>query len=543
MQQNSSSSCKKIAIIFACVFFCLLLLVLLAFLGIYLLNKNDQSVGIYSEEYRPQFHFSQPSHWMNDPNGLVYYEGIYHLFYQHNPNGTMWGPMHWGHATSEDLLHWKHQPIALYPDEFGTIFSGCALVDSRNVTGLQTSEKKALIAVYTQHFENATVRQLQQQSLAYSNDGGFTWKPYINNPIIKNPGIIDFRDPKIIEYKDYYVMSLAAGNKIIFYNSSNLIDWQKLSEFGESEGAHGGVWECPDLIKMHHNGTEYWVLLVSTNPGGPNAGSSTQYFIGHFDGVNFVNQNPINTTLWLDYGPDSYAGITWFGTKAEEHLLIAWMNNWNYANFLPTETWRGQMTVVRSLQLREVNESIFLTSYPIKEFEKLRHAEHPEAIKQAQDIKVKAGQTIHFEIHEKANEYLFDVHLLFDLKNIGNNDKIEACFTNRIKEKICVQYLKKENVYLVDRSKSGNTTFHKSFNTLSKAPRIEQLNLMHLRLLLDVSSLEMFADNGLTVLTSLYFSSLPFTSLNVQLISQSETSNLIINSLNVYNVKSIWKSD
>jgi fructan beta-fructosidase len=284
--------------------------------------------GPYHEQYRPQVHFSPPAHWMNDPNGMVYYGGTYHLFYQYYPKGTVWGPMHWGHATSTDLVHWTNRPIALYPDSIGLIFSGSAVVDFNNTSGLGKAGKPPLVAIFTQHSqarEKAGRSDAQNQSLAYSNDGGTSWKMYEHNPVLKNPGIIDFRDPNVMWYAPgaKWVMSLATRDRITFYSSKNLKDWKKESEFGQHLGAHGGVWECPDLFPLTAaGGKTLWVLLVNINPGGPQGGSATQYFTGSFDGVKFTAQG--TGTRWLDQGTDEYAGVTWHNTGARR-IFLGWM--------------------------------------------------------------------------------------------------------------------------------------------------------------------------------------------------------------------------
>lgn len=258
----------------------------------------EQAVALpelYSETHRPQFHFSPAKGWMNDPNGMVYYEGEYHLFYQFYPDSTVWGPMHWGHAISEDLVTWKHLPIALYPDENGLIFSGSAVVDWKNTSGFGQNGKPPLLAIYTYHdmaVERAGKRNdYQTQGIAFSNDKGRTWQKYEGNPVLGNPGIRDFRDPKVIWHQasEKWIMALSVLDHLNFYSSDNLKDWDFLSEFGRNIGSHGGVWECPDLFPMiADDGREYWVLIENMNPGNPNGGSGTQYFIGHFDGREFI---------------------------------------------------------------------------------------------------------------------------------------------------------------------------------------------------------------------------------------------------------------
>jgi sucrose-6-phosphate hydrolase SacC (GH32 family) len=249
---------------------------------------------------------------MNDPNGMVFHNGEYHLFYQHNPDSTVWGPMHWGHAVSKDMIYWEHLPIALYPDSLGTIFSGSAVVDNNNTSGFGTAVNPALVAIYTYHDaegEKAGRKDYQNQGIAYSLDNGREWITYDQNPVLRSPGIPDFRDPKVMwhEKSQQWIMALAVVDRISFYSSPNLKDWTKESEFGANIGAHGGVWECPDLFELQVEGTQdkKWVLLVSINPGAPNGGSGTQYFIGDFDGKNFTLDEQFSALVgkegvWLD---------------------------------------------------------------------------------------------------------------------------------------------------------------------------------------------------------------------------------------------------
>ena len=259
-------------------------------------QATDMSSGTYyTEDHRPQIHFSPDSMWMNDPNGMVYYEGEYHLFYQYHPESTVWGPMHWGHAVSPDLVHWEHLPIGIYPDSLGTIFSGSAVVDWKNTSGFGEGNNPPLIAIFTQHSHelyDAGSDLFQTQGIAYSNDKGRTWTKYEGNPVIPNPGIRDFRDPKVRwhEESQQWVMIFAAWDRVKIYTSPNLREWVLASEFGEDIGTHAGVWECPDLFPMEVEGSTdtKWVMLVSINPGGPNGGSATQYFVGDFDGKSFT---------------------------------------------------------------------------------------------------------------------------------------------------------------------------------------------------------------------------------------------------------------
>ncbi len=293
-------------------------------------EDNQLKNEYYTEKYRPQFHFSPEEKWMNDPNGMVYYEGEYHLFYQYYPDSTVWGPMHWGHAVSSDMVHWEHLPVALAPDEHGYIFSGSAVVDWKNTSGLGKDGQPPLIAIFTYHKpedEKTGEDYLQTQGIAYSNDKGRTWTKY-GELVLKNQGIIDFRDPKVNwhENSQQWIMTLAVQDHIEFYSSTNLISWDYESGFGKKLGGHGGVWECPDLFQLNVEGSneKQWVLFVSICPGGPNGGSATQYFVGDFEGSKFTIKQ--SDTKWIDHG---------------RRLFLGWMSNWNYATVVPTEKWRN----------------------------------------------------------------------------------------------------------------------------------------------------------------------------------------------------------
>lgn len=326
-------------------------------------TPDQPSTGNYSEQYRPQIHYTPAKNWINDPNGMVYVNGTYHLFYQYNPSGNDWGNMSWGHATSTDLVHWTEKPVALTADNLGDIFSGSAVVDKDNTAGFG---KDAIVAIYTSSGDH------QQQSIAYSTDGGETFKKYEGNPVIKNTELADFRDPKVFWHEEskQWIMSLALGWQygIQFWGSKDLKNWSELGTFSTGVSrCNRGQWECPDLIQLDYNGTKKWVLIVSVNPGGPTIGSGTMYFVGDFDGRNFTADN-LDYPLWLDYGADNYAGVTWSNT-ADRALFIGWMNNWQYAGASPVSPWRSANTLPRELSLKEVDGKPVLCSNVVKELE------------------------------------------------------------------------------------------------------------------------------------------------------------------------------
>jgi fructan beta-fructosidase len=342
----------------------------------------------YNEPLRPRFHFTPPGNFMNDPNGLVFYRGEYHLFYQYNPFGQVWGHMSWGHAVSADLLHWHHLPVALREENGVMIFSGSAAVDWKNTSGLckpAGGDPSCLVAIYTGHGHGK-----QTQNLAYSNDLGRTWTKYVGNPVI-DLGLENFRDPKVFWHEPtgrwVLVTVLADQHKVRLFASRDLKKWETLSDFGPA-GATGGVWECPDLfpLAVDDNPSEVrWVLDVDINPGAMYGGSGGQYFLGRFDGTTFVNENAPDTTLWVDYGKDFYATISYSDIPPSDgrRIWMGWISNWLYANVEPTRMWRGAQSIPRELRLRRLSDGIRLVQGPIRELNSLREAARPSTIPSA----------------------------------------------------------------------------------------------------------------------------------------------------------------
>ncbi|OCX54382.1 glycosyl hydrolase family 32 [Mucilaginibacter sp. PPCGB 2223] len=475
----------------------------------------------YNEQYRPQIHFSPKKNWMNDPNGLVYYKGVYHMFFQYYPHNIIWGPMHWGHATSKDMIHWKQQPIALYPDSLGYIFSGSVVVDTNNTTGFGKDGKTAMVAIFTHHDpvgEKAGKTNFENESLAYSLDEGLSWIKYTANPVLKNPGIKDFRDPKVMWYgpQKKWIMTLATMDHITFFSSPDLKDWKKESEFGKDVGAHGGVWECPDLFPLPLNGIMHWVLIVNLNPGGPNGGSATQYFVGDFDGNKFVPDD--QQTRWLDYGPDEYAGVTWSNT-GNRKIFLGWMSNWEYANLVPTKEWRSAMTIPRELSLKKIDGQILLASLPVKELQGtvLKRVNLPNSyVRDRFDTGELPGQFILKFNTRKLKSYRIRL-----ANNKGNY--------------LVIGYDEKSNHYFIDRGNSGKANFQSSFSGLSTAPRLSKFKKSDLVLVVDRASVELFADEGLTLMTAIYFSAEPYNHLTIE---SSDT--LYMKQLELTALKSIW---
>jgi levanase/fructan beta-fructosidase len=326
---------------------------------------------LFSEKFRPQLHFTPERNWINDPNGLLFYKGKYHLFYQHNPIGDLWGNMSWGHAVSSDLFHWQELPVAIACTESTGIFSGSAVVDYTNSAGFGTNENPAMVAIYTSHKNDGSN---QSQHLAYSLDEGLTWVKYEGNPVL-DLEMKDFRDPKVSWEKEtstwLMVIAKPEEHKIAFFRSPNLKEWTHLSDFGP-EGATGGCWECPDLFPLTTPSRDArWVLLVSLNPGGITGGSGTQYFIGDWDGETFTSLNN-GETQWIDGGRDNYAGVTFNNTDDNRRIFMAWMSNWEYSNTIETSPWRGAMTLPRELSLSSSNGHYQLHLQPVAEYSKLQ---------------------------------------------------------------------------------------------------------------------------------------------------------------------------
>lgn len=484
--------------------------------------------AIYQEAYRPQFHFSPSEKWMNDPNGLVYNDGWYHLFYQYYPDDIVWGPMHWGHAMSRDLVHWEHKPIALYPDEHGLIFSGSAVVDKNNTTGFGKNGETPLVAIFTYHSmegEKEGRTDFQTQGIAYSLDNGVTWTKYEGNPVILNQGIKDFRDPKVFwhEASSSWIMALVAGDHAQFYTSKDLKDWKYMSDFGKTQGAHGGVWECPDLFPLPVQGSEEekWVLLISINPGAPNGGSGTQYFVGDFDGTTFTSQQ--QEPKWLDYGTDNYAGVTYNNVPSEDRIFIGWMSNWDYARDTPTQKWRSAMTVPRKLSLHQVEDDYVLANYPIASVGKLTS----DMLLSSTEVPAATSDTLVVDgLHQSE----------IQLKTASKNMKL--LFKNDRDEVLQVQM--GLDTLQVDRRFSGQVDFQKDFGArVHKAPIVlPKEELRNLRVLMDWSSMELFVNEGLLAITEQVFPTEPYDTLII--VNEDSQHPIIIESIK--KMESVWQN-
>lgn len=444
---------------------------------------------------RPVYHFTPPAMWLNDPNGLVYFEGEYHLFYQYHPGSTFWGPMHWGHAVSVDLVTWQHLPVALYPDENGFIFSGSAVVDVHDSAGFG---KNAMVAVFTHHLAGR-----QSQSLAWSLDRGRTWQKYAGNPVLPPaPGVEHFRDPKVIWYGSeeagHWVMVLAVFDRAMFYTSSNLKNWTLGSSFGPGMGATGGVWETPDLFELPlENGAQSrWVLMVGVGDGGPAGGSGTQYFTGQFDGYTFTSENPPDSVLWADFGADFYAPQSWYAEPLGRRVALAWQNNWRYANAIPAGEWRGGMTLPRELFLLQTAEGIRLGQRPVEELKTLRHGGFS-----MQNEVIAAGATL--PLNEKGAWF----ELLAHFKIEAGVGSVGMTLLMGEGEAVVITYSAEKDMLSVDRSRAGREGMDPLFAAVHWAGLKAEDGRVILHLFLDANSLEIFANRGEVCFSELIFPS------------------------------------
>lgn len=480
------------------------------------LTAAGQQVRPYGEPLRPQFHFTPAQNFMNDPNGLVFYKGEYHLFYQHNPLGREWGHMSWGHAVSKDLLRWEHLPLALAEENGIMIFSGSAVVDHQNTSGFcraTDGDSSCLVAIYTGHS-----KEKQTQNLAYSNDRGRTWTKHAGNPVI-DLGLKDFRDPKVFWHEPtarwIMVTVLSDQHKVRFFGSPDLKKWEALSDFGPT-GATGGVWECPDLFPLPIDGepgTVKWVLDVDINPGAIAGGSGGQYFIGSFDGRTFVNENPPGQTLWADYGKDFYATISFSDIPPSDgrRIWMAWISNWAYANAEPTDVWRGAQSIPRQLSLRRVPGGLRLLQRPVTELTKLRERPDPIMVKDVKDPK--AGMPIPGS---------FELQL--DVAN-GEWPQAGIRLFNAAGEEVTIGVNKQPLELFVDRTRSRAKTFHKDYAGRHSGPmRMAAADRMTIQVFFDRSVIEVFANDGETVITERVYPTQPFDRLEVLPAGRASTS-------------------
>lgn len=484
------------------------------------LKMSDSFDMTNKEKFRPVYHHTPAYGWMNDPNGMFYKDGVYHLYFQYNPYGSVWGNMHWGHSTSTDLMHWKFEGCAIVPDAWGAIFSGSCVVDHENTAGFG---KEAVVAFYTSA-KASPWGDVQSQSMAYSLDNGKTFVKYEGNPILTSSEK-DFRDPKVFWYAPgkHWVMILAVGQHMEIYSSVNLKEWKKESEFGAMQGAHGGVWECPDLVEIPVEGTreKKWVLICNLNPGGPFGGSAAQYFVGSFDGKKFVNESPTQTK-WMDWGKDNYATVTWNNAPDGRCIALGWMSNWQYANNVPTRQYRSANTLARDLTLYREGQELYLKSTPSVE------------VKKARGKKVSIPSFRVSEKHEivnlfEDNQGAYEVEIL--IQNAGAS-KIAFCLLNDKGEKVSMYYDLNRKQFVMDRSESGTVDFSKDFPAVTVAPANVDKELT-LRLFVDRSSIEAFGEDGKFVMTNLVFPSQPY----VKMCFEADKNGYAVKTLNVYKLQ------
>lgn len=430
------------------------------------------------EKYRPVYHHTPAWGWMNDPNGMFYKDGVWHLYFQYNPYGSQWENMTWGHSTSTDLIHWTFQGAPIEADAWGTIFSGSAVVDHNNTAGFG---KGAVVAMYTSAGENQT------QSIAYSNDNGQTFTKYDGNPVLTS-NTPDYRDPHVFWNEDIkrWNMIMAEGQHMDIYSSADLKEWKLESQFGAEYGNHGGVWECPDLMKMKVRGTDQykWMLLCNINPGGPFGGSATQYFVGQFDGHKFTCESAPEVTKWMDYGKDHYATVTFDNAPDGRRVAMAWMSNWQYANQVPTMQYRSANSVPRDLDLYEYQGQTYCGVTPSPELAAARPKKATKTLTEACEMVVtlKGNATITLA-----------------------NDK---------GEQVVMTYDEKSRTFAMDRTKSGQKEFSDDFVALTVAPVHGKMS--QLRLFIDRSSIEAFDADGKMAMTNLVFPTKPYNKVLVK---------------------------
>lgn len=458
------------------------------------MKDTNQTTGAYAETHRPQFHFSPATNWINDPNGLVYFQGEYHLFYQYNPYGDTWGHMSWGHAVSKDLLHWEHLPVALqeYLDpltgDSTMIFSGTVVVDKNNSSGL-CDLNECMIAIYTSHVHAGSEARAQHQSLAYSNDNGRTWKRYAKNPVldIKRK---DFRDPKVFWYEQEkkWVMVLAIPDlyKVQFYQSSNLIVWSLMSEFG-GVGDTLRIWECPDLYSLpvdNEIGRKKWVLSLSGSHPQGSKYVGMQYFVGEFDGAKFIADDPSQKPLYLDYGKDFYAGITYNNIPAKDGrtIMIGWANNWTYGNQIPTSPWRGAMSLPRVLSLKHQVDGYRMIQKPLPSLSSLRG----EEISNSKEI---SGKALELDIEIKLN----------------NSTESGIKILKSGGEETIIGYNSSTKELFLNRNSSGSVDFQNDFAGIERVIVDPSDDVLRLHIFIDHSVIEIFANGGEQALCELVF--------------------------------------
>lgn len=486
-----------------------------------------------AQPFRPYYHFTPERNWINDPNGLVFFEGEYHLFFQHNPFGDKWGHMSWGHAVSPDLVHWEQLPVALPEADGLMIFSGSAVVDWRNTSGFGKNGQPPLVAIYT---ANRTADGRQTQCIAWSPDRGRSWTKFSGNPVL-DVGSNNFRDPKVFWHEPTYrwimVVAMSAERRVRFYCSSDLKQWMYSSEFGPA-GSTNGAWECPDLFPLPvegHPKHSAWVLIVNTGTGSPAGGSGTQYFIGQFDGQKFESGSwldPSEDALWADRGRDCYAAVSWSDIPKSDgrRLWLGWMSNWEYAQDVPTAPWRNAMTIPRELMLRDTQQGLRLIQKPARELQLLRERHQ-----------VFQGGSI-----QRANDWVRQqgiggdsLEMILEFKP-GRSGQCGLRVLKGSDEETVLGFDEVARRAFVDRSRSGNTSFHKLFPGIHHAVAHTRDGRLRLHLFIDACSVELFVNDGEVVFTDLVFPSQ--ASQQIELFGRASAA--IVGSLDVWALKPAW---
>ena len=481
------------------------------------MNLTDTFDMTNHEKFRPVYHHTPTYGWMNDPNGMFYKDGVYHLYFQHNPYGSTWGNMTWGHSTTTDLVNWNYEGLAIKPDAWGAVFSGSAVVDYDNTAGFG---KNAVVAFYTSA-KSSPWGDTQSQSMAYSLDNGKTFVKYAYNPVVTSSKR-DFRDPKVFWYAPdkHWVMILAGGQEMDIYSSKNLKDWKYESSFGAKQGAHGGVWECPDLVELPVEGTKEkkWVLICNINPGGPFGGNAAQYFVGTFDGKKFVNESPTQTK-WMDWGKDHYATVTFSNAPGGRCIALGWMSNWQYQTVLPTLQYRGSNTIARDLTLYRQDGELLLRCTPSPEIEKAR-------MQKVSVPSFKVSDSYDLASLLEGNDGAYEIDMT--IKNSGAS-KIMFTLSNDKGEKVNMYYDIMRKQFVMDRSESGKVDFSVDFPAVTVAPVYDTDNI-RLRLFVDRTSIEAFGEGGKFVMTNQVFPTEPYNKMSFV----SVRGNFTVKSMDVY---------
>ena len=467
-----------------------------------------------TEYFRPAYHHTPLYGWMNDPNGMFYKDGVYHLYYQHNPYGSLWGNMTWGHSTSTDLIHWQHHPEAILPDAIGTVFSGSAVVDKEGTAGWGAN---AIVAMFT------SAGRTQQQSIAYSTDGGTTFARYIDNPVIMNEQ--ECRDEKVFwdeKHQQWGVVIVdALGKQVFFYASKDLKNWTRTGKFGQGYGSQKGIWECPDLMQLPVRGTKgekKWVLINSTAPN-PSGAPSMQYFVGEYDGNTFTCDDKPEKTKWVDFGFDNYALTSWSNSPSGRHTIMGWMASPQYAGSVPTKQYRSADTMPRDVELfRGDDGSLYLSAVPAKELSALRGEMTLKSSFSADNNEVTKTLT-------GSDDGLYEIDV-----TLKTNGKTPAVLTllNDKGEEVVMTYNAAKCTFAFDRAKSGITNFSNDFPKTAVAPTPKG-NTLSLRLFIDRSSIETFEGEGRFVMTNLVFPTKPYSKISFK--------NCKVKALNVYAIK------